>query len=433
MHCETPPLGSGDINRVEPWLIGNKPEDQAFQVKPRNGVSRALQVGDTVAVVGRWVIDHHPEFCNLPTEFDPPEATRCRARGLLRVGPDHVELHPFRWDDIKLVEPLAPGDAATAVVSLAAPLHEEQYLGGGKWVANEVAGVAGKVFLGDGPEGSESNFHTIVEATVELDPPPRPEPFDPLMRTVWTEEVLALGDGMALGQVRAVRLRPDGGITVRVVLDSRHRDGSPPSIEDPAQGRSIFQARYSLRWERVMGNDATYVGQAAPRQMEAGQTQSVSVRMRNSGTSRWSPGAVHRLGSQSPQDNTVWGLARAPVTVDTLPGATHDFDFSIKAPATPGRYSFQWRMLEEMVEWFGDLTPRVVIEVVPAGGRTTVPDVRELSRTAAGKLVRAAGLVPAFTGDATQNAYVATQTPDAETEVDAGTTVQMHCLRGPVP
>lgn len=67
----------------------------------------------------------------------------------------------------------------------------DEYLGGGKWLANEVAGVAGKVFLDD-TDRSEPNFHTMVRATLELDPPPHSEPFDPLMRTAWSEDVLVL-------------------------------------------------------------------------------------------------------------------------------------------------------------------------------------------------------------------------------------------------
>jgi hypothetical protein len=432
MHCETYPLDPTSINRDQPWPLQQKPAGQPFQVKTRTG-TRDLRVGDTVALVGRWVIDHHPEYCDLSTKFTPPELSRCHARGWLRVGPTHTELHPFRWDDIRLVEPLAPGEPATAVVSLAAPLHEEQYLGGGKWLANELAGVAGKVFLADDPEGTESNFHTQVRATVELDPPPRPEPFDPAMRTIWTEEVRALGLGMTLDQVRSVQRRPDGGITVQAVIDARQADRTLPSIYNPGNNLSVFQARYELRWGRVTGNDAQYVGQVVPARLEAGQSQVVTVTMRNTGTTVWPAGAAHRLGSQDPQDNSTWGLSRAPVVTQTPPGAMHEFRITITAPRTSGRYPFRWRMLEELVQWFGDLTPARSIEVVPAGGRTIVPDVQEFRRNAAAKKVRDAGLVPAFTGSTSAAAWVDSQSPPADTEVDAGSTVQMHCRTGPIP
>ena len=53
---------------------------------------------------------------------------------------------------------------------------EEQYLGGGKWLANEVAGVAGRVFLQESDDPSfpdfSKNYHTAVGARIELDPPP---------------------------------------------------------------------------------------------------------------------------------------------------------------------------------------------------------------------------------------------------------------------
>jgi hypothetical protein len=171
----------------------------------------------------------------------------------LRVGPTHVELHPFRWDDIRQVEPLTPGTPAVGTVSLAAPLHEEQYLGDWKWAANELAGVAGHVYLEEGsdPAGPfESNYHTAVGARLELDPPPRVES-DATRRLMWSEEVTTLGQGMSVADTRTVQQRPDGGLVVQVTIFARSPGGGLASIYDPGQNQSVFQARYELRWERV--------------------------------------------------------------------------------------------------------------------------------------------------------------------------------------
>jgi|GEM_PF-2027366 len=113
-------------------------------------------------------------------------------------------------------------------------------------------------------------------------------------------------------------------------------------------------------------NNAAFVSQPAiPSTMTAGQTYSVSVTMKNTGTSIWTAADKYRLGSQNPQDNSTWGLSR--VNLDPgesiAPGQQKTFTFSIKAPATNGTYNFQWQMLKENVEWFGDKTANVAVAV----------------------------------------------------------------------
>lgn len=431
MHCETYPLEPGSIDRDEPWPLEQKPESLPFALVRRDGTTRSVQVGDIVRVVGRWVIDHHPEYCSLPEQSDPPEPSRCRSRGWLRIGPTHMEMHPFRWDTIQLVEPLRAGDPASAVLSLASPLHEEQYLGNGKWVANELAGVAGKVFIED--NSPENNFHTIVRARVDLDPPPRPDNPDPLLRCVYTESILRIGEGMPPERVRSIEQRSDGGITVRAFIDGNALLGRPPSIHDPANDRLIFQARYELRWGRRAGNAAEFVEQSVPTRMEAGNRYPVRITMRNVGTTQWSNSEAYRLGSQSPQDNGTWGLGRVDVPRTTAPGDACTFEFEVVAPPDSGPYDFQWRMLRELVEWFGAFTPRLRVDVIPRAGRAIVPDVREELRNLAAQEVRAAGLVPDFNGPSSADAWVASQRPSGGVEVDAGSTVQMFLRRGPIP
>ena len=60
-------------------------------------------------------------------------------------------------------------------------------------------------------------------------------------------------------------------------------------------------------WEMLMppeqANGAQFIAQGVPTAMTAGQSSSVSITMRNIGTTTWSKAAVNRLGSQNPQDN----------------------------------------------------------------------------------------------------------------------------------
>ncbi|MBD0371360.1 MAG: hypothetical protein ICV60_11030 [Pyrinomonadaceae bacterium] len=80
--------------------------------------------------------------------------------------------------------------------------------------------------------------------------------------------------------------------------------------------------------------------------------------MRNTGTVTWTSNEGFKLGSESPRDNSTWGMNRVnlPSTVQVAPGAIYTFAFKITAPTNPGVYSFQWRMVHELVEWFGDFS-----------------------------------------------------------------------------
>ncbi len=128
-------------------------------------------------------------------------------------------------------------------------------------------------------------------------------------------------------------------------------------------------------------NDADFVAQNVPASLTTGETASVTVSMTNTGTTLWTRGQNYRLGLQQPADATTWGPSRiqlAPADV-ILPGDSHDFVFNITAPATAGTYDFQWRMLEELVQWFGTSTVNLSIDVVapdttpPTQSSLTVP------------------------------------------------------------
>jgi parallel beta-helix repeat protein len=112
-------------------------------------------------------------------------------------------------------------------------------------------------------------------------------------------------------------------------------------------------------------NGAQFISQSTPTTMVTGSVRSVSITLKNSGTTTWTAAAGHRLGSQNPQDNTTWGTGRVDLAAgeSIVPGQQKTFTFNITAPATPGNYNFQWRMLQEGVEWFGDFTPTVLIQV----------------------------------------------------------------------
>ncbi|AKU20484.1 NBR1-Ig-like domain-containing protein [Massilia sp. NR 4-1] len=122
---------------------------------------------------------------------------------------------------------------------------------------------------------------------------------------------------------------------------------------------------------RTGTNGAEFVSQTVPSTMVAGQRYSVTVVMKNSGTSTWTTQRKHLLGAQNPQDNQIWSLGRAPLPASVAPGQTASFTFDVAAPATPGSYNFQWRMVEEYWEWFGATTPNVAVTVTAPNDQCT--------------------------------------------------------------
>lgn len=123
--------------------------------------------------------------------------------------------------------------------------------------------------------------------------------------------------------------------------------------------------------------NAQYISQVCPPAgMIAGQSADVNVQMENTGYNTWTAADLYRLGSQNPSDNT-WG-GRIGLNSDVPFNYNYYFLFKAVAPAVAGTYNFQWRMVQDYVAWFGDLTPSCTTTVTyppcppsagyPAGG-----------------------------------------------------------------
>jgi RHS repeat-associated protein len=106
-------------------------------------------------------------------------------------------------------------------------------------------------------------------------------------------------------------------------------------------------------------NASTFVSQSVPWTMLTGHQYGVSVTFKNTGSNTWTSGNHYSLGSQNPQDNSTWGVTRAALPADIAPGQQATFNFTVTAPSTGGRYNFQWRMVQDTVEWFGDYSTNI--------------------------------------------------------------------------
>jgi YD repeat-containing protein len=137
-----------------------------------------------------------------------------------------------------------------------------------------------------------------------------------------------------------------------------------------ALGFSVGMSFQNSEWQNTMfsdnvpeHNDASFVSQTVPATMVPGQNYSVSVTMRNTGASTWTPDGDYQLGSENLSDNTRWGLSRVNLTTIVPPGSDATFNFTVTAPAA-GSHSFQWRMVQQGVQRFGALSTNVNVQTV---------------------------------------------------------------------
>jgi N-acetyl-anhydromuramyl-L-alanine amidase AmpD len=102
---------------------------------------------------------------------------------------------------------------------------------------------------------------------------------------------------------------------------------------------------------------------SVPAALRPGETRTVTVRVKNTGSLTWTAGEAFRLGA-GPDNQLPWSGyrcggytnsvtdARAFVCADVPPGSAHDFTFDVTAPASgPARLSV--RMVQDGVAWFG--------------------------------------------------------------------------------
>ena len=133
---------------------------------------------------------------------------------------------------------------------------------------------------------------------------------------------------------------------------------------------------FTIEVEAPPLDDASFVQYAdLPSTMAAGSSATVTVRMRNEGTTTWTSADGYALGSQRPDDNATWGVSRVHLPAAAGPGETVDFTFEITAPDEAGAYPFRWKMVRGAAGWFGRKTALRKITVEdPSFGGATIPD-----------------------------------------------------------
>ena len=217
-----------------------------------------------------------------------------------------------------------------------------------------------------------------------------------------------------------------------IPITTVYRDTLITNFNDAPRTRHFYQLHGLIDhwWQRWTDahHQAVFVShEGIPSSIENGQPFTATVTMRNTGSFPWPRGGAIRLGSV--RDSAVWGATRIGLGSAVTPNTTVAFTISATAPRTTGTYGFQWRMVDEAVEWFGDPTPLISVTVRLPNDLTVVPAVVGMSRGEAFAEIRDAGLTPAATGGGSR---VASQTPGAGAQVVLGTTVTCR-LRGGKP
>ena len=112
-------------------------------------------------------------------------------------------------------------------------------------------------------------------------------------------------------------------------------------------------------------NNAEFVSQSVPESVNPGENFDITVTFKNTGTTTWTSSNHYRLGTQNPQDNTIWmSTNRVALPNDVTPGAEVTFHISLTAPVQEGIYVLQWRMVQDGVEWFGQQSEVVYYSIM---------------------------------------------------------------------
>jgi hypothetical protein len=123
---------------------------------------------------------------------------------------------------------------------------------------------------------------------------------------------------------------------------------------------------YGLRrWAKFIWDE---LASSQLRTLKPGQQFTDYAVFQNVGTTTWTWG-MEAMGTQSPQDNMDWGTDRVDLpmaeSVPVDPGQFVAFTLRLTAPRVPGTYTYQWRMVQENIDWFGDSMPSITITVAP--------------------------------------------------------------------
>jgi len=115
----------------------------------------------------------------------------------------------------------------------------------------------------------------------------------------------------------------------------------------------------------MIENNAGFVHQNVPGEMDTKQTYDVIVIMKNNGTTTWKTGEFKLKVATKGGDNTVvapWEVANVELSSDVYANSEVTFNFKVTAPENDGNYNFQCQMVKSGV-YFGEPSTNVIVKV----------------------------------------------------------------------
>lgn len=115
----------------------------------------------------------------------------------------------------------------------------------------------------------------------------------------------------------------------------------------------------------MIENNAAFLSQKVPSEMEAKQTYDVTVIMKNNGLTTWKTGEFKLKVSTKGGDNAViapWEVANVELSSDVYANSEVTFNFKVTAPENDGNYNFQCQLVKSGV-FFGEPSTNVIVKV----------------------------------------------------------------------
>jgi hypothetical protein len=165
---------------------------------------------------------------------------------------------------------------------------------------------------------------------------------------------------------------PGAETTFRLRLKAPHAPGNYPCqwrmVHERVTwfGEATPNVSIAVEADPFVGtNGVSVLSVQVPTRVTVGESFAAVFTLRNTGTRTWAPGGPHphRLGSQNPQDNVIWGQSRIQLPHPVAPGQQVTIAAELRAPFQIGLHGFQWRMVQEGAEWFGAATPARQVRV----------------------------------------------------------------------
>jgi len=133
---------------------------------------------------------------------------------------------------------------------------------------------------------------------------------------------------------------------------------------------TLFSYRISAQQtNQQLKDDASVVSVSFPNEMYAGHAYTLYIRLKNTGTTIWTPGYYKLVLAYSDKRMPPfqpWDVTIVNVRSNANSGSDVTFSFSITAPKIPGSYNFEWRM-ESPGGYFGEATSPSMMNVLAGG------------------------------------------------------------------